>query len=158
MELFGNVPRRTWRHVWSADGGMEKSEIRHLRGTRESLSVQTHWTRVLDRLGPVESHALHTKFVEPQDFLQVFLTISLLAANCPARRWVELNGSSFTSRATCAETSIKGLPGRTSSWRSVLCALNSRTQYFTAPSEYESLPYTSDSLWWIFFLPLPCLQ
>jgi hypothetical protein len=89
----------------------------------------------------------------PKTSCRFLLTNFFVTANCRARWQVERNGSSFSSRAICVETSIRGLPGRTSSWRSVLCALNSRTQYFTAPSEYESMPYTSDILQWIFFPP-----
>jgi hypothetical protein len=81
----------------------------------------------------------------PRTSCKFLLTTSLVPANCRARWRVELNSSSFSSRAICAETLIKGLPGRTSSWRSVLCALNSCTQYFTTPSEHDSLPYTSES-------------
>jgi hypothetical protein len=44
---------RIWRYTWSAENDMERSEIRHPRGTPESLSVQTHCTWVLDRFGPV---------------------------------------------------------------------------------------------------------
>jgi hypothetical protein len=67
------------------------------------------------------------------------LTTPSVTANCRARWRVELKGSSFSSRVICTEMSIKGLLGQTSSYRSVLCHLNSRTQYFIVPSEYAFL-------------------
>jgi hypothetical protein len=92
---------------------------------------------------------------KPRTSCRFLWTTSLGTANCRARWRVELNSLSFSGQAIWAETSIKGPSGRTAWWRSVLCALNSRAQYFTVPSEYESVSYTSDSCGEFSFLLCP---